>query len=269
MRLVRGAQAPGALSLRVLDRVPGPAVAVDERPRLVGSVGDVDADVRDLGIRLLEVCVGDRLALARASPRRPDVDEHRPSAEVGEGDPLAVDRQPFDRGRGRTVGSRRRAGRRRRLCRHRLGRCSFLLPGASSAPGGEQQCGQRERYESRESSHRSTVATPAGGPGRFQLSERLSRSAPAADIGCSASTRRPRCSSRALARSRCCRCAPAGNRELGGTADRRSRRRGSDGCVRGRLPPRGPAHAGRARGGSCEPGRPRRRGIARFSRDRP
>ena len=168
MWLVRGTQAPGALSLRVLDRVPGPAVAVDESPGLVGSVGNVDPEVGDLGIRLLEVCVGDRLALARASPRRPDVDEHRPSAEVGEGDPLAVDRPPFDRGRGRTVGSRRRAGR-RRLCRHLPGRGGFLLARASSAPSGKQRRCKCERHESRESSHRSTVATPAGGPGRFRF----------------------------------------------------------------------------------------------------
>jgi hypothetical protein len=84
MRLIVGAQPPGALAQWILDRRPGPAVAVDERPSLVDRVGYVDPEVRQLGVILLELCVGDRLALARASPGRPDVHEHGPAPEAGE-----------------------------------------------------------------------------------------------------------------------------------------------------------------------------------------
>jgi hypothetical protein len=84
VRLVVGAELPRTLPLRVVDRRPRPAELLDERATLLRRVGDVDPEVRDLGMTLLEFCVGDRLAPARASPRRPDVHEHGASAEVRE-----------------------------------------------------------------------------------------------------------------------------------------------------------------------------------------
>jgi hypothetical protein len=68
VRLVVGAECAGAFSFWILDGRPTPAVAIGERLGLVRSVRDVDAKVRELRILLLELCVGDRLALARASP---------------------------------------------------------------------------------------------------------------------------------------------------------------------------------------------------------
>jgi hypothetical protein len=84
VRLVVRAELPGALPLGILDRWPRPAVALDERATFFSGVGDVDAEVRELGMILLELCVGDRLALARASPGRPDVHEHGASPVVRE-----------------------------------------------------------------------------------------------------------------------------------------------------------------------------------------
>jgi hypothetical protein len=68
VRLIGGTERTGAVSLRILDRRPGPPVALDERLRLICSVRDVDAEIGDVRVVLLEVCVGDRLALAGASP---------------------------------------------------------------------------------------------------------------------------------------------------------------------------------------------------------
>jgi hypothetical protein len=99
VRLVVGSQRAGAVPLWILDRGPVPVVALDERLPLGRSVRDVDAEVRDLRMLLLERCVGDRLALAGASPRRPDVDEHRSIPVVGERDGLAVQRRACDRRR--------------------------------------------------------------------------------------------------------------------------------------------------------------------------
>ena len=64
-------------------------MALDERAALLGRVRDVEPEVLDLWVALDELCVGDRLALARASPGRPDVDEHRPPTEPFERDALA------------------------------------------------------------------------------------------------------------------------------------------------------------------------------------
>jgi len=97
MRLVVGAELPRALALRVLDRGPRPPVALDERASFVGRVGDVDPEVGELRVTLLKLCVGDRLALAGASPRRPHVDEDRAAAEVREREALSVERDPLDR----------------------------------------------------------------------------------------------------------------------------------------------------------------------------
>jgi hypothetical protein len=84
VRLVRGAESLRARAIRILELSPRPAVSLHERLGLVGRVRDVQAEVRDLGVALDELCVGDRLALAGASPRRPDVDQDGSSAEVGE-----------------------------------------------------------------------------------------------------------------------------------------------------------------------------------------
>jgi hypothetical protein len=69
VRLVVGSELARSLPQRIVDRRPRPPVLLDERAALVRSVGDVESDVLDLGMALLELCVGDRLALARASPR--------------------------------------------------------------------------------------------------------------------------------------------------------------------------------------------------------
>jgi len=99
VRLVVGSQRAGAVSLGILNRRPAPVVALDERLPLVRSVGYVDAEVPDLRVLLLERCVGDRLALAGSSPRRPDVDEHRSTPVDGERDGLVVERRACDRRR--------------------------------------------------------------------------------------------------------------------------------------------------------------------------
>jgi hypothetical protein len=103
VRLVVRAERAGAFASRVRDRRPRPAVALDERAPLLRRVRDVDPEIGVLRVRLLELGVGDRLAVARASPRRPDVDEHRPAAEVRERDPLSIERDALDRRRGRAV----------------------------------------------------------------------------------------------------------------------------------------------------------------------
>jgi hypothetical protein len=68
MGLVVGAEPSRALSLGILDRRPRPLVAIDEVASFVRRVRDVDAEVLDLRMGIFEVCVGDRLALACASP---------------------------------------------------------------------------------------------------------------------------------------------------------------------------------------------------------
>jgi hypothetical protein len=84
VRLVLGAEAPRSLALSVDDGRPRPAIALDEASRLLRRARDRDPEVRELGVILLKLCVGDRLALARQSPRCPDVHEHRLSSEVRE-----------------------------------------------------------------------------------------------------------------------------------------------------------------------------------------
>jgi hypothetical protein len=102
----------GELDIRVGERGPCPAVLPDEVVRLVDVVGDVQADELILRVILDEARVGDRLAIADGSPRGPDVDEDRGSAEVGEGERRAVQGLPLEldslRGgrAGRRVGGR-------------------------------------------------------------------------------------------------------------------------------------------------------------------
>ncbi len=102
---------------RIVDGRPVPVVPLDERTCLVSRAGDVDPEKRDLRMLLLESCVGDRLALTDASPRRPDVDEDSAASEVRERDVLPVDGYAFDRRRRVALrsGLARRIGLARRL----------------------------------------------------------------------------------------------------------------------------------------------------------
>jgi hypothetical protein len=84
VRLIFGAEAAGTYPLGVSDGRPGPAEPLDEGSCLVSGVGDVQPDVRELRVLLLKLGIGDRLALARSSPRRPHVHEHGSAAERDE-----------------------------------------------------------------------------------------------------------------------------------------------------------------------------------------
>ena len=99
MGLVVGTEPSRPCPLGILDRGPGPSVALDEGAPLFGRVGDIDAEVVDLRVILFELCVGDRLALTRASPRRPHVDQHRSAPEVGQRDRISVQGDSVDRRR--------------------------------------------------------------------------------------------------------------------------------------------------------------------------
>lgn len=95
-RLVRRAQAARECPVRINDRRPGPTVVLQMSLCAVGRIGDVEAQVRVVRIVCDELCVGDRLALAGRSPRRPDVDEDRRTQEVREGDLRAIECQPVN-----------------------------------------------------------------------------------------------------------------------------------------------------------------------------
>ena len=122
--LVVGADRTGQRALGIVDLGPAPAVSLEEVAGRVRSVRDVQADVLVLRVGVDERCVGDRLAIAGESPRRPDVDEDRRAPEVGERDGLAVERRSRERAAGR----------------RRLRRCG-LLTGAAT--------GQHERDRER------------------------------------------------------------------------------------------------------------------------
>ena len=107
-RLICGAESSRERALRILDRSPLPAVPADEGASPVGRVRGVQSEeVEALALLGDPACVGDRLAIARASPGRPDVDDDRLPAELAERETLAVERRPGDR----------RRGLRRRRCR--------------------------------------------------------------------------------------------------------------------------------------------------------
>ena len=82
--LVGRAEAPCERALRVAERRPGPAVAAHRTP--VRRLGVSRVQAEEVGRVLFPdpPCVGDRLAVAGASPRRPDVDHHRLASQVGE-----------------------------------------------------------------------------------------------------------------------------------------------------------------------------------------
>ncbi len=96
VRLVLGPERACPPALRIEERRPVPAVPAHERARVVEGAGDADAEVRELRMLLLEVCVGDRLALARASPRCPDVHEQRATAVVRQRDGVSVEGHALD-----------------------------------------------------------------------------------------------------------------------------------------------------------------------------
>ena len=111
-RLPEHAEALGLAAIRVDDLRPFPAVLLDEVPPAVGLIRRIQTEVAVLRMPLDPARVGDRLAIAGASPRRPDVDEHRLAAELRERELLAVERDSCE-GRSRTalrIGRGRRAG---------------------------------------------------------------------------------------------------------------------------------------------------------------
>ena len=98
--LIRRAEPPRERALRILDRRPLPAVAAHEGASPIGRVRGVQPEeVEPLALLRDPACVGDRLAIAGASPGRPDVDDHRLPAQVAEREALAVERRPGDRRR--------------------------------------------------------------------------------------------------------------------------------------------------------------------------
>lgn len=151
VRLVVGADRLRKRPFGIADLRPVPALLLEKAARLVRRVGDVQPEVAVLGMSLDEVCVGDRLALAGASPRRPDVHEHWFTAEVLERDRLAVERRARKE---RALGGRR--GRRR----------GCLLAAATTAAG-ERDDGEQGKHGA---SHDSTIPVYAGGvPGHWEL----------------------------------------------------------------------------------------------------
>jgi hypothetical protein len=159
--LVVGSELAGAHAIGIGDGRPAPAVPLDERATLLRRVSDVETEKRDLGVILLELCVGDRLALAGASPRGPDVHEHRPARETRQRDRLAVERGSFDRRSGRAIPVRRLWGRRSRRLR---GRSSGLVL-ATATPGRDERP-EQERDD--ECSHEVTVVARLATFGRVQ-----------------------------------------------------------------------------------------------------
>ncbi len=165
VRLIGRSEASRPFAIGIGDRRPAPLVAVDEGATLVGRVGDVEAEKGELRVTLLELCVGDRLALAGASPRRPDVHEHLLSTEIGQRSLLTVERRSRDRRCDRPHGRvlwRSRLGRRRCRRRNRL-----VVRGAASTSGdGERTKGQQQR----ERPHQPSVASTTVRKPSFRIS---------------------------------------------------------------------------------------------------
>ena len=104
-RLVLGSEPLGAFARGIDDRRPRPSVPADELLCALVRVGDVQAQVPVLGMTRCELGEGDRLAVARHSPGRPDDHEQRLPPEVGERGLRAHERDPGN------VWSRRPGGR--------------------------------------------------------------------------------------------------------------------------------------------------------------
>ena len=120
-------EAAGETSLRVADRRPRPPVALQEGARCRLRVSRVETEEAIAAALLLHpTCVGTRLALAGASPGRPDVDEYRLAAELCQRGGAARDGGPGDRRSRRTAC--RHASRRERE-RERAG--DETIPGSS------------------------------------------------------------------------------------------------------------------------------------------
>jgi len=151
VRLVGRPEAPRKGAVGIGDRRPRPLVPFDEVAAFVRRVRDIEAEKGELSVIALELGVGDRLALARASPRRPDVHEDLPTAKVGEGGLLAVEGRSRDRRRLRARGVLGRSG-----LRGRGDRGCYVITGASPAAHGEERT---QGHEKRERPHRVRVAT--------------------------------------------------------------------------------------------------------------
>jgi hypothetical protein len=141
-RLPEEPQLAGELSIRIEERGPSPSVLSYEALGRVALVVDVEADVLVLRMAFDEPCVGDRLAVADGSPRRPDVHEDGPAPQGSEREALALERFALE------LDAAPRGGTGRRARAHRS------LIGASAAAG---ERGEREE-EQREAGHGSTVA---------------------------------------------------------------------------------------------------------------
>lgn len=144
-RLVGRAESPGELTIWILELRPVPALLLQERGSGLRRVGDVQADEGVLRVGVNEVCVGDRLALAGASPGRPDVDEERPAAILGDVERLAVERCPGDFGH--FAGRLRRGSGGRRCSGLRLSRPGPARLGLGAAAADEEKrrdCGESE-----------------------------------------------------------------------------------------------------------------------------
>jgi hypothetical protein len=160
VRLVVGAELAGADALGIGDGRPTPAVPLDECSAFVGSVGDVEAEKRELGMIPLELCVGDRLALTGASPRRPDVYKHLLPVEGSQGGPLPVERRSLDRRRCRAHGCVLGSGG----LGTRGSRSGCIL--ARTASDDERA----ERQKQVQRPHRSSVASSSSTPMSFRVS---------------------------------------------------------------------------------------------------
>jgi len=113
---------------------------------------------------LLELCVGDRLALAGASPRRPDVHEYLLAAEGGERRSFPVERGSFDR---RRCWAHRCVLRSGGLCDRRRSGRSILAVGAAPAARYDERAESRKE---RERAHGLTVAPAISRIDVFNLS---------------------------------------------------------------------------------------------------
>jgi hypothetical protein len=137
-------QLAGELSIRIEERGPSPPVLPYEALGRFALVVDVEADVLVLRMAFDESCVGDRLAVADGSPRRPDVHEDGPAPQGGEREALALERLTLELDAALRGGSRARVPHR-----------SLIGPSAAAGERGERD------EEQREAGHGPTVADGA------------------------------------------------------------------------------------------------------------
>ena len=155
VRLVRRTERPRAVAIRIGNRRPAPTVALDEISALLWGVRNIEPEKRELRMIAVKLCVGDRLALAGASPRRPDVYEHLSTPELGKGDLLAVEGGSHDRRCLRTRSAFGSSGLRRRGNRR-----GCILIGAAPAAGDEERAQGQEKRERPHAGQRSLGRGP-------------------------------------------------------------------------------------------------------------